>query len=601
MRHLCLLTLVLILAAVPAIAAPPRHVNPGEVAMGRPDPKVLTGAYGLLAELLSTESYGNASRMLNLLLNASAAPDAAYVLRRFHEKLAEVNALFNLSRTYLEQAKELVLAGRVSDAAALLEEVARVLARANLTRADLVLAAREVQRRLGAQPIALLDAISELLAKHSSDAASLRALEGMRATELSVEVEPERAWVGSIVTVTGRLTSLREPLPGRRVTITVGGSIVGSVLTDEWGSFTYQLSLPYVYTRSLTVGAIYLPEADDARTFRPVSNSTEVLLLYETPRLSLRVEPSVALPGDRVRIEVGADQPNLQVEVRVFHEVRRLSLAGGAATIEVEVPLGVPEGVHRVLAASAPHGTVGPASAEAVLTVRRLDLELNVTAPSFIVVPFTARFTICVRGWNGTPLSYKVELSLAGSLSREEAGRTCTAVEVAAPALAPTGPARVEIVVTPLSPQHRPARAEIQVLIVNLLLVIPAVGLVAPLALAVKPRGTRAELSPLAPRQELGESPEEPYSLKLRSSDPVINEYLTGLRVVEKATGALLKPSHTISEYLRLVEPRLGRAAKPFAALSELAEARLYGGLEISLEVARDLREQLTKLLGEQP
>ncbi|MEM2791273.1 MAG: hypothetical protein QW075_05420, partial [Thermofilaceae archaeon] len=169
------LTLILLLVAVHATALPPRHVNPEEVAPGRPDPQVLSSAYSLLADLFSAESYRNASQLVNLLLNVSAAPDLAYVLRRFHEMLGEVNDLLNFSRAYLEQARRLAAAGRIEDSASLLSEAVKVLAKANLTRADLELAAREVQRRLGAQPAPLLRAVSESIARHSSEAASLGA------------------------------------------------------------------------------------------------------------------------------------------------------------------------------------------------------------------------------------------------------------------------------------------------------------------------------------------------------------------------------------------------------------------------------------------
>ncbi|MEM4805830.1 MAG: hypothetical protein QXX25_07085 [Thermofilaceae archaeon] len=595
--------ILLLLVAVHATASPPRHVNPEEVAPGRPDPQVLSSVYSLLANLFSAESYGNASQLVNLLLNVSAAPDMAHVLRRFHEILGEVNDLLNLSRAYLEQAKRLAVAGRIEDSAALLSEAVKVLAKANLTRADLELAAREVQRRLGAQPAPLLRAVSELIARHSSEAADLGALGSLLSTELTVEVEPKSAWVGSTVRVTGKLTSLGSPLSSRKIAVAVGGSIVGSALTDESGSFTYQLRLPYVYRRSLAVGALYLPEANDARVYRPASNSTEIYLLYETPKLSVRVQPPVALPGDRVKVEVVADRPGLLVEVWVLHTIQRVNLKGETAIVEVEVPADASEGVYRVLAASTPNGTLGPASAEATLTVRKLDLKLNVTAPPFVALPFPARFTVCVEGWNGTPPNYRVKLSLAGASFEVESQQVCATLEATAPPLTPTGSSRVEVIVTPASSRYRPARAEAQTFIANLLLLIPAVGLLTPLVFLAKPRN-RVETPhpstpplPSEPQREL----EEPYSLRLKSADPVVNEYLIGLRMVEKATGVLLKPSHTISEYLQLVEPKLGRAARLFATLSGLAEARLYGGFEVPLESAKALREQLGKLLGASP
>ncbi|MEM4444580.1 MAG: hypothetical protein QXJ21_04340 [Thermofilum sp.] len=431
----------------------------------------------------------------------------------------------------------------------------------------------------------------------------LAALLGMLSTELTVEVEPKSAWVGSTVTVTGKLTSLGVPLSGKKIVIAASGSIVGSALTDESGSFTYQLRLPYVYRRSLAVSVLYLPEANDARVYRPASSSTEIYLLYEAPKLSMRVQPPVALPGDRVKIEVIADRPGLLVEIWVFSTIRRVSLEGETTIVEVEVPTEASEGVYRVLAAPVLNGTLGPASAEATLTVRKFDPKLNVTVPPFIVLPFPARFTVCAEGWNGTPPSYRVNLSLAGASFEVESQQVCTTLEATAPLLTPTGSSRVEIIVTPTSSRYRPARAEAQTFIVNSLLLIPAMGLLTPLVFLAKLRNRVETPHPPPPPlpSELQRELEEPYSLKLKSADPVVNEYLVGLRMVEKATGVLLKPSYTISEYLQLVEPKLGEAAKLFVSLSGLAEARFYGGLEVLPESAKALREHLGELLGVSP
>ncbi|MDW8004855.1 MAG: hypothetical protein RMI04_08615 [Thermofilaceae archaeon] len=589
-------TALIVLTTFSTAASPPRHINPEELKVSIPDPQALSNVYKILATLISVDRYENSSQFIKLLLNVTGPADITYVLRRFHQELDEVNQLLNLSYTYLDQARQLVIAGNIKAASEVLSEAVKTLAKANLTRLDLEIAAREVERRLRAQPAPLLRAIAETIAEHFTRAVELNIIiSKLNNTELTISVEPNTAWVGSNVKVSGKLSSSGLPLPNRRVQILVGGVVAGSVFTDDTGLFVTVVKLPYVYKQSITVGVLYMPEGEDVKVYRPSSNATEVKLLYEVPKLSVSVTPSRALPGDRVKVSVTVDKPGLQVEIRAFLQTWNLILNQTEVSLPVSVPEDIAEGVYKVTAKSKPKETIGPAAAEASLRVYKLNLTVTkFETPSLAFAMLPAYFTACVD--NAVVPEYTARIQLLASTSEVNSSEACVTLMLTLPPLSPTGSTQAKLSITPLDPRYKPAEAQAQVTVVNLLLFTLIASLVPALAL-LKRNNKVEELNPSTLVHQL-EEPVQLHPIELQSVDPVALEYLKAVRAVEKATGVRLNPSHTISEYLKLVESRLAEAAKPFALLSGVTEVKLYGGVEVDSKVARSLREKVEELLG---
>lgn len=604
MKPRCAALLLALLAAL-ASAQPPRHVNPDELAARPPDPLALASAYQILAQLLRSQSFEGAGSLAKLLLNASAPGDLAYVLSRFHQLVLEESGLLNSSRTLIDLARAAAARGDLGAAKALLSEALRVLAKANATRYGLEEAAREIERRLGARAT-LVAAVAELIRAHASEALDVNAsLYNLEGTVVTIEA-PGEAWVGSTIEVGGSLAaSAGEPLPARRVTVLVDGSPAGSAVTDESGRYRLAVKVPFAYKERLSVAALYLPEGEDARRYRPsASDPVYVKLLFTRPSLSVSVSPREALPGGAVKVRVSSNVSGIRVTVAAFGFARSLTLNGLEGEVALKVPESAVDGLYKVVARSEPDGTVGPAEAAAELVVSRIALEVEkVEAPALSLAPLPLQLKVCVSSPNGTlPGRYRVEAALLGARAEVEAGGECAELMLTPPLLSPTGPARLEVTVTPLDPRFKPASSSAEVRLLNLLLLAFSAALLVPAALRLRRGfGREVEAPPPKPVEAAQPEPEAkpvPYSESLRPADPAILEYVLAVRAVEKATKVLLKPSHTISEYLEAVKERLGPALNHFNYLSKLAEARLYAGAEVDPGLARALRVELEKLLG---
>jgi hypothetical protein len=581
-------------------------VNPDELAARPPDPLALTTTYQLLTQLLRSQSFADAGGLAKLLLNATAPGDLAYVLSRFHQLVLEESGLLNSSRALLDLARRAAERGDLGAAKSVLGEALRALAKANATRYGLEEAAREIERRLGARATLVAAAVAELIRAHASEALDVNAsLYNLEGTVITIEA-PGEAWVGSAIEVSGLLVaSAGEPLPARRVTVLVDGSPAGSAVTDESGRYRLAVKVPLAYKERLSVAALYLPEGEDARRYRPsASDPVYVKLLFTRPSLSISASPREVLPGGAVKVRVSSNVSGIRVTVAAFGFARSLTLSGLEGEITLKVPESAVDGLYKVVARSEPNGTVGPAEAAAELVVSRIALEVEkVEVPVLALAPLPLHLKVCVSSPNGTlPGRYRVEAALLGARYEVEASGECAELVLTPPLLSPTGPARLKVIVTPLDPRFKPASSSAEVRLLNLPLLALSAALLVPAALRLRRGfGREVEAPPPKPVEAAQPEPEAkpvPYSESLRPADPAILEYVLAVRAVEKATGVLLRPSHTISEYLEAVKGKLGPALNHFKYLSKLAEARLYAGAEVDPKLARALRVELEKLLG---
>jgi hypothetical protein len=598
--------LLLALLTALALAQPPRHVNPDEVKVQRPDPLALTSAYQLLTQLLRSQNFTGARGLAKLLMNASAPGDLAYALSRFHQLVLEEGELLNSSRTLLDLARRAAERGDLDAAKSMLGEALRALAKANATRYGLEEAAREIERRLRASATPVAVAVAELIRAHAGEARDVNAsIFNLEGTAVTVEA-PSEAWVGSMIEVSGLLvTSSGEPLPSRKVTVVVDGAQAGSELTDEIGHYSIAVKVPFVYRDRLSVVALYLPEGVDAQKYRAsASDPVYVKLLFTRPSLSVSLNPREALPGSEVKVRIDSNVSGIRVTIAAFGLARSLTLNEFEGELVLKVPESAVDGLYKVVARSTPNGTIGPGEAVAELVVSRIALKVEkVEVPTLSLAPLPFPLRVCVSSPNVTlPGRYKVEAALLGARAEAEASGECVGLALAPPLLSPTGPARLEVTVTPLDPRFKPASTSAEVRLLNLLLLAFSAALLVPAAFRLR-RGfeREEEVPPPKPVEAAQPEPEaEPvaYSESLKPEDPAILEYVLAVRAVEKASGVLLKPSHTISEYLEAVKGGLGPALDPFERLSRLAEARLYAGVEVDPELARTLRGELEKLLG---
>lgn len=601
------LAVVLTTALVASVSALPRHVDPGTVGAQPPDPSSLTGAYLLLAQSLGNEEYSDARRLASLLLNSTAPGDLAFVLRRFHELVVQESDLLNSSRSLLNLARDAALRGDLEGARALLGEALKALVQANVTRYNLEYAARAIEQRLGAKALQVVATVAGLIGKHAREADTLNEtfIAGLAETKLTLEA-PSEAWIGSYVELRGLLTAGGEPLPARRVSIVLDGSVSATAVTNERGEYSLSVSIPLVYRDYVTVAAVYTPEGSDAGVYAPSSSEpARIKLLYVVPYLNATAVPREALPGDTIHVAIRSNVSNLYVKVSAFGADSQVKLRGFEATVDVAVPEDAAEGFYRVYVASEPNGTVGPASTSTLVAVRKIPIRVaDVRVPGVIVAPLQAELVVCVETQGEALPPYRVEARAPGLVAEAEGSGKCTSTSITPSPLTPTGPLNITVTVVPLDTRFKGYSTTSGTLVVNMYAILAATALIVATVASIAKhfplprRGAEPPKPTAASQPPPSVSEDTEYSAKLQPRDPVLLEYILAVRSIEKATGVRLKPSHTVREYLDSVRGALGEAVKPFSQLSMLAELRLYANAEVDPGVAKALREAVEKLLG---
>jgi hypothetical protein len=601
-----ILAFLLILTVLPTLAQP-RHVNPEEVTSPSIDPQFLSSFYQLISSYIMSGNLTGSSDILNHLLNITAPPDIRYILSRFHELAYSENELLRAVYSNLKLARDLALRGDLNGSAAMLNDIYRSLAEANLTYIGLEDAAREVERRVGARASLVLTAIAKMIGNCSAEASDLNETVrlNLTKTELNLSSLRTEAWVGDSVQLFGSLRANGTGLADRKVIIVADGREVGSSFTDINGSFSFNLTVPYKYVPSILIYAIFIPNGSDSLRYRSsVSNNVTLKLKYITPYINISVEPGNVTPGGNLSVNISSSIVNLNASIYVFDMLIKRVLSY-YTVIGLRVPDNISEGPYKILVLSEPSGVVGPGREEASFYVRKIGIKIDFNIPSYMLALIPYKAKICVIGEGNRSIGpYAAKLSIS-SLSMETlSNSTCTNLSFSLPPLFPSGSLEARVLVIPNGTEFRQDSVSTYIVAINPIMML--VALLIPIAALLAYRHYRRPKLKVKPKIE--EVPEVPkaveekrkpsYSESLKSDDPVVKEYIRAVMLVEKATGIQLMPHHTISEYAKIVASKLGDSSELFQRLSYLAEMRLYSSAEVDPSMARSIRTQLELKLG---
>ncbi|MEM2027642.1 MAG: hypothetical protein QXT30_07810 [Candidatus Bathyarchaeia archaeon] len=350
MGHVKALTIVLLALSltVQCLAQPTfiPHEDPSKVKEVL-NPVWLLTYYGNILSFMTSRDYASALNLINTMGLTYMPTNVKYVVERFNSLLATLIERLNRTEALLTQASALLNAHRLTEAKPKLEDASITLGGANITLIELEQASKELASRIGvfASPAEskvreaydkLMDLMVrlktlwlrylELLRSLREETLELEALE-LKETRLKIWLSRAEAWVGETVEVYGVLTSGSAYLPGRMISILLGGSIASTAFTNGSGVFTANLKIPYMYVLTLTVKAVYSPQGEDDRIYKPCeSEEIPVRILFNSVKLKVR-HPSKAYPGKPFQIEgyalTEAGEP-------VYGLIVKASLAGAA-------------------------------------------------------------------------------------------------------------------------------------------------------------------------------------------------------------------------------------------------------------------------------
>jgi hypothetical protein len=580
---------------------------------------------------ISERDYENARALLRELKIdfANLPQEIVFIMARYNELSAELTRTLDRLDSILDSCEQLLSQNKLDEVAPVLdeaggivEEVAEFMETIGIATDEMLglLAPFASPEEAGALSVArarLQKAVERLRELEEWYRSRLEALdkeaeekETLLSTELTLDVSPAQVWVGDPVTLSGALQSEDMPLPGREISIFLGGKEFTTAATREDGSYECRFAVPYWYTPRMAAQSFYLPRGDDRAGFTAALSVLRTIdVLFHSTDVTMDV-PDVIYPGLVVEIggEVVSQGNSVGREVNVLLDGQPLfeAITDDCGSFRQQATLTgeTRAGVHSLSVSVAPENESrsAGASSDSTLNVVKVTPEVLIYAPKFVLLPrtveaggelpfpFSLRGRVELRGELRSPLPMQgaaLTLEMAGvsTTARTDGGNFKLGMDLPLD-FSLVGLEELKLGLVPAESWHLSAERRATVFVVNLvylgIVVMALVLAVVMLAIRVSHIAKRTARSPLyreAP-QSLAAVPES--SLPAIRAEPVdskgliLQAYYEAAAGVQRLAGRLLTPQVTLREFLAQVGPALGWLAEAFTRLTGLAERALY-------------------------
>ena len=281
------------------------------------DPIALIVSYSSVFDLIAIKQYQDAQSILNELEHANIPDELRYVIDRYNTLSQQlVTSLDNLD-FLLDEASTLLSQNQVSGAEQKLDDAEASIYNAQLLLRDIETATDMITDKLGAfatpslfkqlqqsqerleQSLRRLrQLINELVQIRQSltDSHQTQAVE-LIPTELSLSANPASAFIGDIITASGRLLSDDKALTGRQLTLLLNDKPLVTATTDPDGSHATDITIPYEYVSTATLTAEYVPSGDDTGIYQGTRSPPVVINTLSYPSTIEVLVPETAPPG----------------------------------------------------------------------------------------------------------------------------------------------------------------------------------------------------------------------------------------------------------------------------------------------------------------
>ncbi|HJX13602.1 MAG TPA: DUF4129 domain-containing protein [Dehalococcoidales bacterium] len=627
------------------------HEDP-YLATGRLDEAGLLLSYSLIIDEASRRRYRGTQDILEELEHASLPDDIQYITDRYSNLYRRLFTTLDSLESWLDDISRLLTGNRADEARVMLDAADGDIRQAVSLMKDVRTATTTLEerfsvfaaaaparlthahRRLEESLARLADLIDQLSDLRDSLTGQYIKMSALAPTELSLGVDPAAAFVGDSVTASGRLSDGDAGLDGRSIVLylaykattpgntTVTATTNTTTVTASDGIYRAAVTLPYAYTGNMTLTARYGPAGGDADVYlASLSQSVTIEARFYPTRLRVDTPASVyaGLPFD-VSGQVDAADDSQGRVTGIFLDGSRVAEAPapGPFRREITPPGNLPPGRHTLTVAVPPMGRYSGARQDRGINVLVLPVHIDVQTPTLVILPGAIRiggrayhdfgpvadtpviltFKDSVRTVVTSPDGYfndTLKLDLLPGGAPLAANPFYTAAARNPFDLSPVGVR--DIAVTMTSPVTAGALVKVkrQVITAN-----PLTGALALGALAVpavffyrrRPR-TVAEKSAMT-----ASGPEQPVVNRVPASRPglstvsqrVIAAYRRALEVVERITGAIMAPSHTLREFLETASLPTA-ITRTFAELTAIAESALYSASGAGREEAARAEE----------
>lgn len=592
----------------------PRHIDPSILTSESPYSIQLFGLYDSIFSFLKNGNYTEARYLINSVMDIYVPSDAKGLFDDYNDYLIVLAENLEYAEFDINGAWGKLSWLQDTLAEDSLENALIHLSDANVTVASLGDASIEVGDFLKVSPELLLQGLDGIVLRlvdyrnevllAQDEVCLINGLKnaGLKETNIQIESSLDDVLIGETVSLSGTLMIENGTvLPQKDVDVFIESTHLGKYTTNSVGSFNTSIVVPYIYTGSASIHAEYWPDGDDITAYVPsTSNQINLGLSYYVPTIEFDI-PEAGYPSQTFTLtgEISyLDKPlsNISIEAFSFWKtLRTVSNADGLFQINIDTPNDIGEGMSKIIVESLPSGVFGSASLTGSIEVKRLPLTVDYDVASWSYSGGSTSIDGKVSA-EGVPLSNCSITVKMGSeilnLITEKDGSFSANLKFSIDTLSSSQSYTLNVI--PQEPWISSGSYSGSVYVVNVFTIF---GL--PLFLgAVFFSGFRRYLGNR--KHPPGDETSDGESLSDYADDVehigIVGIYLSSLRLIRRYTKSLIRPEHTIREYLTHVQDKLeSRIYRLFEQLSILYEKWLYGRREDkkSVESAEKMLEEI--------
>ncbi len=539
---------ILALANIALQSEPPRHVDPSNLQWRPPAGLDMFYLYAALLTSIVNLDFEKARGNLSLIKEISIPENLRYVALRVNSLLEDITRSLNETRSSIDVAWSYFNRSSFNEAWDWLGRAERSLREARVS----YLVLRDVASQVSMLGIPVgrfmgeLGRIENVMDRLGEEIEVLRGAltraSLVTGTRVTLWVNTTRVQVGDWVKVEGLLLDAGgAPLRDRSVLVHFGSRVL-KALTNDDGFFEVTLRVQE-YRRYIIVYAEFTPVGDDRFKYA-YSRSEDVMVevFYVTPKLSIALSKTEALPLDNVTLTIESEPFTCaRIKSPLVNKVLCTD-SSGVASLSFTVDPMVADGVYNITVYVEPKGVIGPASGSVQLKVYRLNPEVSVKTPRWLIAGIPGELSASVS------VESELQLCIEGLMCSGGRGLNL-GFRVGVPVTYAGDSVRVVLVVEPVDPRFKATSLTLNVKVYNPVAVASLIALVA-LAIAIPfTLATRVAMSRQAPREVMVEE-----IVEARRAGGAVGELALLLGELSELTSRLygvgLRASDTLREYI---------------------------------------------------
>jgi hypothetical protein len=571
--------------------------------------------YSQIFGLMAIRDYTNASRLNEELTHITVPAELSYVINRYNDLTQQlINTLKELQNT-LDQVPTLLNQYRLTEAGKALDHAGVLVAQAQILLNEIQDATLSLSQRLSifstsvkskvqqaydqlqSMLLQLNDLINQyhkLLQEANLKAEDLKS-QNLDATYLTLTLGKTTCFVGDQVSAYGLLSSEKEVMSNREVKLLIDNNQVETTYTNQDGTYSLKINIPYKFVDSVSLRALYTPEGSDRgvylATLSPIVNLH--VLFYKTS-LSVTV-PKSANPGLDLQIKgkVTSEDasPLKQRQINVLIDdvafAQATSDINGQFSIKKTVNSQTKLGTHTLTVNVASFGLYSGVTIQRILKIEKIPTIVEIQAPTFIVVPSQLEVKGNVNSPSGPLKNTFVTIQLgnySATVKTSNQGYFNYTIDMQLSSFL-AGYQKLVISTQPTESWQAPTQTKTDIFVLSSFSI--GIGVASSLSFffvtytkLTKEKNKKIQEAEFSDITKSSQISVDLISIETKkypeNKRELLEAYVKAVKKIQQATSEPFAPNMTLREFLKKTQPKLARFFEPFSELTLMAERSLY-------------------------